>query len=90
MKNEELRMKNWQAETEKGFHKILHSSFLILHSSFFILHFLFSLGKEFLEEQQVIVDGVIPIFGCMASGAGDEVVVDFPLQQLPVQFLVDR
>lgn len=42
------------------------------------------LFEEFIEEEYLIVDGVVPVRTVVSSGAGGEVVVDLAVNQLLV------
>jgi len=42
-----------------------------------------------LEEEQLIVDGIVPILGIVCAGTECEIVVNAPTQQSFVQGLVD-
>ena len=45
--------------------------------------------EEFQEKQDLIIDGIVPIFTRMRSGAHNKVVHDTSFQQLLMEGLVD-
>ncbi len=44
--------------------------------------------EKLIKEKYLIVNGVIPVHTIMPSGAGDEVVIDLPVEQALVQVLI--